>query len=281
MFGLPIGQILTTQFLEYRHILELRRVSYGYPMKRIILWLTSFICYIGPLILGFIIPPQSWRYTQYVTALFFAGALLFGFGMPETFPRQLAKVQAKRLKKLIDQGPILSGDTLGDIIGVTLVTPIIMLVSEPLVMFITIFLGLNFGVIFGSFIFIPMVMKGVYGFHSEEVALVFNSPIIGAGLAAITSILIDKVAAKRELNQHHGKIVNIEYRLWPAIIGAFGVTISMFWIGFTASPNISPLSPIAGTVLYVWGNLSILVSAWIYCVHNVLTYGLTSTSSFS
>ena len=103
-------------------------------------------------------------------------------------------------------------------------------------------------------------MGMVYKFDAQQVALVFIAPIVGSLLAAITTILLDRVMARREMRKHNGMIVDFEYRLWPAIIGAPAVMASMFWIGFTAKPTDSFYSPIAGTVFYVWGNLSILVS---------------------
>ena len=48
------------------------------------------------------------------------------------------------------------------------------------------------------------------------------------------------------------------------MIGGSGVLASLFWIGWTADPKFNSLSPIFGTLLYVWGNMSVLISAISY-----------------
>ena len=59
-------------------------------------------------------------------------------------------------------------------------------------------------------------------------------------------------------------MVPIEYRLLPAMAGSLFVLGSLFWIAWTAKPAFAFYSPIFGTLLYVWGNMSVLVSAISY-----------------
>ena len=63
-----------------------------------VLTLASFVgtaC--GPLIGGFVVSLNGgWRWTQWMTLILTVGAYLFATGMPETYPREIQRVRAKR-----------------------------------------------------------------------------------------------------------------------------------------------------------------------------------------
>lgn len=201
--------------------------------------------------------------------MIFLAAMMFGAGMPETFVRQNERTRARRHGTPLEQAPALSGTTLPAIARVTVFSPMKMLVSEPIVMMISLYLGFNFAIIFSMFIFVPVVMETVYNFTPQQVGLAFIAAIVGTVLAAVTSIMLDRIFFRRAMrkSRKHGGVIDIEYRLWPAMVGGFGITIALFWIAWTAKPTIPYLAPIFGTLIYVWGNLSVLVS-YIRCIEN-------------
>ena len=87
----------------------------------------------------------------------------------------------------------------------------------------------------------------------------------GALLAAATSVALEQTMGVRMLGKNtHAAMAPIERRMFPAMVGSLSVVASLFWIGFTAKPDVSYLSPIFGTALYVWGNMSVLVSLVAY-----------------
>lgn len=188
-------------------------------------------------------------------------AYLLGIGIPETYPRAILRGRAKRLglppPQLMEAG---SGVTLRDMFQVTFLTPLKMLATEPIVAGTSLYLGFNFAVIFSFFISIPVVLEATYGFNVQQVGLAFIAALVGALLAAATSILIDRLTYPKLLKRSHNGTVDVEYRMYPAMIGGFGITVSLFWIAWTASPTIRWPSPVLGTLLYVWGNLSVIVS---------------------
>lgn len=180
--------------------------------------------------------------------------------MPETYPRAIMRTRAKRRGVPHGLPPARSGETIPAMLQVTVVQPLKMLVTEPIVIMITLYLGLNFGVLFQFFISVPAVLSEVYSFTMQEIALAFNAAIVGALAAAVTSILLDRISYPRALKKAMDDHVDIEYRLLPALIGSLGIVASLYWIGWTAKPTIMWPSPVLGTALYVWGNMSVLVS---------------------
>jgi len=186
-------------------------------------------------------------------------AYLLGIGMPETYPRAIIRARARRLGVPHDLMPAASGTILTSMLQTTLLTPLKMLVSEPIVVAISLYLGLNLAVIFSFFVSIPVVLHAVYDFSIQQIGLAFVAAIAGSLLAAATSICLDRLTRPGKMGESHDGVLDIEYRLYPAMVGGFGIVASLFWIGWTANPKISWASPVLGTFLYVWGNLSVLV----------------------
>ena len=157
-----------------------------------------------------------------------------------------------------------------------------MIVTDPVVTLITLNLGFNFAVIFSWFISVPAVLEGVYGFTVQQVGLAFLAAVAGALLAALSSIIIDRLTYPKQLAKRQGNINDVvEYRLLPAMVGCFFITASLFWIGWTAKPTIGWPSPVLGTMLYVWGNLMVLVSTSAFSSFNSKNVNTTLTSPCS
>lgn len=181
--------------------------------------------------------------------------------MPETYNRSILRRRAARLglapPKLLSAQ---SGVTMIDMSHVTFFTPLKMLITEPIVALLSVYLAFNFALLFQWFIAVPAVLHLVYNFTVQQAGLAFIAAIVGSILAAITSVLLDKLTYSRLSKKHPNGMIPIEYRLFPAMIGGFAITASLFWIGWTAKPEISFASPIVGTLFYVWGSMSTLVS---------------------
>ena len=214
----------------------------------------------GPLVGGFVFAAKDWRWTQWVTLMLALAAFLLGIGMPETYPRKIVRQRAKATGIPPKMPIAASGVGLREQLQTTLFAPLGMLFTEPIVIMATLYLGFNFAVIFSLFIVVPAVLTATYNFSIQQVGLAFIAAIVGSILSALTSIIIDRLTYPKKLAKSKDGTVDVEYRLYPAMIGGFGITISLFWIGWTSSPTINFASPILGTLLYVWGNQSVLVS---------------------
>ena len=189
------------------------------------------------------------------------GAYLLGIGMPETYHRAVLRQRAKRNGFTPRIVPAQSGTTIGEMFKVTFLNPLSMIVTDPVTTLTTINLGINFAILWQFFISVPAVLEGVYGFTIQHVGLAFLAAVCGSLLAALSCIIIDRLTYPKQLAKRQGNVNDVvEYRLLPAMVGCFFVTASLFWIGWTAKPTVSWPSPVLGTLLYVWGNLMVLVS---------------------
>jgi MFS transporter, DHA1 family, multidrug resistance protein len=179
-------------------------------------------------------------------------ALLFGLGMPESYQREIPRRRNKRRGlPAPDQPAALSGVTL---VG---------FFTDPIFFMCTVYLAFNFGLVFQWFIIVPIVLTTTYGFSLGSDGLAFISAIVGVLLAAGISIAIEQVIYRRSLKTHAQGQTSIELRLIPAMYGGFLILASLFWIGWTATPDFHWAVPVCGTGVYVWGNASVLVSPFL------------------
>lgn len=145
-----------------------------------------------------------------------------------------------------------------------------MLFTEPIVAFLALYTGFNFSVLFSFFAAFPYVFRTVYHFSTEESGLVFLSIGVGCFLAVATVLLCDRFLyqTKVRLAKQNGGdgVVRPEYRLYPALMGCFGLPVALFWFAWTARKDISWASPTVAAVPFAWGNLSIFIAAATYQV---------------
>jgi MFS transporter, DHA1 family, multidrug resistance protein len=196
--------------------------------------------------------------------MFMLAALLFGIGMPETYPREIVRTRAKRAGRPHNLPKAESGVTLAEMAKVTVIDPLVMLVSEPIVIMSSLLLGANFGFLFQWFISVPAALSSTYGFTVQRVGLAFTAALVGTVFALIMTVILELVFRPRGMNKMIGTLQNIEHRLYPAMIGAPLMMAALFWVGNTAKPSVNYIVPIVGTAVYVWGSMSVLIGIVAY-----------------
>lgn len=215
---------------------------------------------LGPLIGGFVVASKGWRWSGYVSLMISFGVFLFGIGLPESNQREIPRRRAKLQKVILNQPPAQSGVTFAQMFKITVITPFIMLFSEPIVLLTTIHLMLNWAVLFSWFIVVPAVLMGVYKFTLQQAGLAFSSAVAGTVLAALTSIGIEQLIYRRCLKHNRLTMLSLEFRLIPAMLGAVLLPASLFWVGWTALPTIHWAVPVVGTGVYVYASLLMVIS---------------------
>ncbi|KAI9666744.1 MAG: hypothetical protein M1831_001519 [Alyxoria varia] len=221
---------------------------------------------VGPIICGSVVNKTGdWRWTQYIPLMFALATFLLATGVPETYGRQIIRNRARATGKPHNIPAAQSGETIPQMAKHTLLNPVIMLFTEPVVIMCTLLLSLNFAILFSWFIVVPAALNMAYGFTIRQAGLAFISAIGGVLLAAMSTVAIDQVthrmAHRRSMRTG---IVHIEYRLIPAILGQVFLVASLFWVGWTAAPEFHFTVPIVGTAFYVWGSAMTLIGTISY-----------------
>lgn len=154
-----------------------------------------------------------------------------------------------------------------------------MLLTEPIVGFICLYIACEFATLFSFFAAFPLIFQGIYHFNIEDSGLVFLAIVVGSILGTVTVILCNVFLYLPKVSKHPDGQVPPKYRLYPALIGSVGLPIALFWFAWTTRADISWASPVVAIVVFAWGNLCVFVSTTQYLVDTY--HGLTVASAMS
>ncbi|KAJ5189944.1 Major facilitator superfamily domain general substrate transporter [Penicillium cf. griseofulvum] len=233
---------------------------------------------LGPVIGSFVVNRKGWRWTQWTTIFF---AILTGITIlisKETFHPIIKRRRAKELGlELPPSSPLSSKLRL--FVTISLLRPTHMLITEPIVGFICLYIACEFATLFSFFAAFPLIFQGIYHFNIEESGLVFLTIVVGCLLGTVTVILCNSFLYLPKASKHPEGQVPPEYRLYPALIGSVGLPIGLFWFAWTSRADISWASPVVAIIVFAWGNLCVFVSTTQYLSDTY--HGLTVASAMS
>lgn len=150
----------------------------------------------------------------------------------------------------------------------TIVRPMDMLFREPIVAAFSIYIAFVMAILFAFFESFPLVFGDVYEFEIYQSGLSFIGIGIGVLLGSGTLLFLNRIVFAKKVHEAHEHDTNAapEHRLYAAMLGSVGVTVALFWFGWSARPSVHWIVPIIGTIPFGWGNLCIFVSAAKYLV---------------
>lgn len=190
----------------------------------------------------------------------YMGAMFIGLVWGrETYAPVIQARKAKKLKLPATPAPPLWA-RLKVFMGVSLVRPVAMLFTEPIVTFICLYVACEFATLYCFFTSIPYVFKKVYGFDSHDVGLVYIAIVVGCVLAFMSIVACEVVFYRPQVPKHPPGRVPPEYRLMPAMIGSLGIPVGIFWFGWSARPDVSWASPAVAVAPFAWGNMCLFMS---------------------
>lgn len=193
--------------------------------------------FIGPFtssfIGGFTTTNLGWRFTLYIPAffgfLFFALHLKFGC---ETYAPKILATKASELRRQTQNWGIHARQdeleiNFHELVRKNLARPLRMLVTEPILFLLTLYMSFIYGLAYALLQAYPVVFSEVYGMPTGVNGLPFISFIIGliSGTAFVLC-LQRSYAQKVETNNN---IAVPEWRLMPCMIGGVVFAIGIFW----------------------------------------------------
>ncbi|KAI9155457.1 Polyamine transporter 4 [Paramyrothecium foliicola] len=237
----------------------------------------------GPIIGAFAVSQRGWRWTQWALLIMTAVTLGLTLVTGETFNPILKRRLAKKNGQSVPPMPPLASRA-RHFASIAVVRPIRMLLFEPIVTFICLFVSVEFGVLFSFFAAVPYTFGRVYHFSIEQSGLVFVSVVVGCLLSLVTILACEVLLYRKQVPRYPPNCVPPEHRLYPAIISSFGFPLGLFWFGWTARADISWASPAVAIVPFSWANLCVFVSTMQYLsdtYHGSVVASSSSANSFS
>ncbi|KAK2745389.1 hypothetical protein FQN57_003732 [Myotisia sp. PD_48] len=199
----------------------------------------------APIIGGFIVNSSlGWRWTAWVTLFLdvFLGVLAT-FTLPETFAPVILQRRAAKLRletrnwalhSKLDEQRL----SLKDIVNKYLTRPYRMLVLEPILLLVTIYLALDYGILYLCFFAYPISFQEVRGWsHPGIAALPFIGVFVGISCGCAFILWYTTGIFARKMKEA-GTVVP-ELRLPPMMVASVVLPIGLFWFSWTSSPEIS------------------------------------------
>ncbi|KAJ7249746.1 major facilitator superfamily domain-containing protein [Mycena haematopus] len=225
----------------------------------------------GPIVAGFIVDSSlSWRWVFWVMMIF-AGSctIMMILTLPETYAPiiLLKKVKAKRKANPTGTQHLFAAHekqdwSLQGIIKRTLFRPFEMLAGEPILVLVTVYLSLVYGVMYCLFEAFPIIFVDKRGFTIAQSGLIFIGIGIGTTLGASSTCYPPP-----------------EERLFGSMVGGCAFAIGILWLGWSGNyPSVPWYVPALSTIVVGMSISSIFISFLSYLVDTYLMY---SASAFA
>ncbi|KAJ4421730.1 hypothetical protein N0V82_003574 [Gnomoniopsis sp. IMI 355080] len=240
----------------------------------------------GPMlgaVMGAYIGPSSvsggWRWAEW-TVLLAAGVImvLLLLLMPETYAPLLLRWKAEHLRRLTGDERYRSElevveATLGSRLQTSMTRPFRM-ASEPIILAMTLYLSVVYIVLFTFLVGWPYIYQDTYGISQGLSNIIFLAMFVGL---FFTGLLVPIIYRMTITQFKQAGQFNPELRLLYAMYGpALAIPVSLFWMGWTANPNISIWSPILAASLFGFGVMGVFICAYMYVIDAYETFSASA-----
>nr|CAD32176.1 multidrug resistant protein [Hapsidospora chrysogena] len=225
---------------------------------------------IGPLVGGYLSDAAGWRWLYWIQ-LILSGIIwiLITFTVPETYaPTILAKRARKLRKSTGDPNHVteqeLDPRPISEQLRVFLTRPFQLLFGELIVLLISLYMSVLYGLLYMFFIAYPIVYKGGKGYSSGKTGLMFIPVAVGVVLSACCSPFVNTHYIS--LAHFHGGKPPAEVRLIPMMLSCWLIPIGLFIFAWTSYPWLSWAGPAMGGFPVGFGFIFLYNSANNYLV---------------
>lgn len=226
---------------------------------------------IGPLVGGYLADAAGWRWLYWIQ-LILAGVcwLLLTFTLPETYAPTILKRRAKTMReKTGDQSYTtemeLDPRPFRERLWIFLVRPLQLLFLEPIVLFITLYMSVLYGLLYMFFVAYPIVYQGGKGWGRGPTGLMFIPLAIGVVLSAVCAPWVNKHYLHLCSRSPTGK-PPAEARLIPMMFSCWFIPVGLFIFAWTSYPSLSYWGPMMGGFPVGFGFIFLYNSANNYLV---------------
>jgi len=239
---------------------------------------------LGPLVSGYILESGlHWRWVFWVMMIF-AGTCtaIMILTLPETYAPVilLNKVKAQRKADPAGTQNLFAAHEKQDwsfqgVLKRTLFRPFQMLFNEPILVLVTIYLSLVYGVLYGLFQAFPIIFVVKRGFTIGQNGLTFIGVGIGTTIGAMLNIWLSRNDA--QLIKHWRGFPPPEERLRGGMVGGVAFVVGIFWLGWTGEyPSVPWYVPALSAILVGMSVCLIFISFLGYLAEIYLMYAASA-----
>ncbi|KAH9920854.1 MFS general substrate transporter [Epithele typhae] len=239
----------------------------------------------GPIVSGFMANAGvSWRWVFWVLAMFTGTCLaLVIFTLPETYVPILLVKRAQRLRKETGDNrywaPLEREDkSIGERIKHVFARPFVVLVHEPMLIAITLYMSFMYGCLYLLFEAYPIVFTQGHNLNQGMSGLMFLPIFIGGITGVIIYLFFFNPRYERAIAAFAPYPVPPEYRMEVCMLAAPIFAGSFFWFGWTSYPSISLWAPMlsgiplgVGVIFLFLGLFNYTIDAYLFVAASALS----------
>ncbi|OOF98667.1 hypothetical protein ASPCADRAFT_162317 [Aspergillus carbonarius ITEM 5010] len=239
---------------------------------------------LGPVISGFSVPVEGWRWSLWETVWMSAPIfVLMFFFLQETFPDAILLRRAQRLRRVTGNDNLLSQSeinqkqlTVTAVAMEALYRPFQIVVLDPAILFVNVYTSLIYGIYYSFFEVFPLVYIDMYHFNLGQMGLVFLSIAVALAIAVPLYFLYLNKVFEPEIRTQG--LMSPERRLIPALFACFLPPIGLFLFGWTSRPSVYWIVSVVGILIYTIGIFMVIQCIFIYIP---MTYPQYAASLFA
>lgn len=217
---------------------------------------------------------RGWKWVMGLLAIFPGAIWILGsLVVPETYAPVILRRRAAKLFKITGKvyrsklemdHPV---GSIGQVLFATLCRPWVLLVMEPIVLALSIYMAIIYGTLYLMFAAFPIVYQQKRHWNEGVGGLAFLGVLVGELMAVAYAILANHQYIK--VQKKYKGFAPPEARMPLVIISSVLVPVGLFWFAWTNSPSVHFMASIAagapfgaGMVLMFLGIINYLVDAY-------------------
>ncbi|KAJ5587148.1 MFS general substrate transporter [Penicillium hispanicum] len=249
----------------------------------------SSTVFLGPLIAPFIggfinMSYLGWRWTAYIPAFMgYAAFVMNLFFLKESYPPVVLVSKAAELRRRTKNWGIHAKQEeievdLRELVINNFSRPLRLLIQEPLILAVTIYLSFIYGLLYCFLTAYTIVFEEVYGMNAGLAGLPLFGLVVGLFIAA-AYIIISSRWYIQKLDANGGVPVP-EWRLPPVIVGGALFAAGLFWFGWTGFTDSIPwIVPTLSGLFTGFGLLVIFIQLFNYLIDTYLMFAASAIAA--
>lgn len=236
---------------------------------------------VGPIVTGWINVGSGRLDLFFWVNMAFAGVVsIMTIAIPETYAPVILKRRAKRLRAETGNPNIMTEQeaenlSLSELLRTVLVRPITMMLTEPVLDLMNLYIVLIYSLLYAFFFAYPVIFGEIHGYNDGQIGLMFIPILIGALFALVSTPILEK----KYVQICHRREPTPEDRLVGAMIGAPFIPVALFILGSTSHHGIIWVGPASSGIAFGYGMVMCYYSVNNYIIDSYQAYAASALAA--
>lgn len=231
---------------------------------------------LAPVIGGYITNSYlGWRWTQYITGIWAALVLVIAILLlKETYHPKILKERAELIRNITGNWAVYAPIEkkrldFREIFERTILKPLIMLAVEPILLLVSVYHGLVYGILYLCLEAVPLIFQELYQWKGGNVYLPYLAMLVGSIAVCATNFFVFEPIYVRKLKELSVPVLP-EQRMPLMILSGFFFPIGIFLLCWSGAYTVFWFVPCIGIFCIGFGIVGIFMAAFNYIIDSYL-----------